>query len=326
MGRVPRRRPLGQRATPAAQNKSDDRSWRVLVDAFLLYLERERRVSAYTLRNYERSLETFHAYLDRLKQWPGSWAAVRPQDGREFVIERGRDVSRKTLHNEVSALRSFYEFLLERKEAQTSPFQTIVLPKLEKKLPVYLTRAQMLEFLSMPERLLENEAIEPFEAARDPVLFEMLYGAGLRVSEAASLRWKNVDLATGVAHVTGKGNKTRVCPLGPVAAHSMRRFRQEFAVATSPEATVLQQAEGKPVAVRWIQKRMKFYLAAAGLPHDLSPHKIRHSYATHLLDNGADLRLVQELLGHSSLSTTQIYTHVSAARLRAAHKAAHPRA
>ena len=145
------------------------------------------------------------------------------------------------------------------------------------------------------------------------------------MSELVSLNYGMIDDDTGVARILGKGNKERLCPLGKVAHACLRRFRAEFAPQSRFDSPVLVNDKGRRMTVRQVQKLVKRYLAIAGLPMDMSPHKIRHSYATHLINNGADLRIVQDLLGHASLSTTQIYTHVGIARLKQVHQKAHPR-
>ena len=155
---------------------------------------------------------------------------------------------------------------------------------------------------------------------------EILYGAGLRVSELVGLSYGDVDLAEGAARVTGKGRKQRVCPLGRVACAVLVKFRDEFAPSTGPRDPVLCNAAGGRMTVRAVQLMLKRHLALAGLPPDLTPHKLRHSFATHLLNAGADLRIVQELLGHAQLVTTQVYTHVGIARLKDVYDKAHPRA
>ena len=155
-------------------------------------------------------------------------------------------------------------------------------------------------------------------------MLEVLYGSGLRVSELVGLTYGQLDLDAGVARVRGKGDKERLCPLGEAATAALRAHRA-MARETDFKSAVLTQANGRVVTPRWVQLRLKTMLKLAGLPLDLSPHKLRHSFATHLLDHGADLRAVQEMLGHARLSTTQVYTHVSVARLQEAHRKAHPR-
>ena len=184
----------------------------------------------------------------------------------------------------------------------------------------------MIKLLEGPQRLLENESLDAFTACRDRLAMELLYGAGLRVSELTGLNYGAVDLENGLARVVGKGRKERLCPLGRVATALLQKFRREFAQQSGVHAPVLVNARHDRLPIRQVQLILKRYLALAGLPMDLTPHKLRHSYATHLLNAGADLRLVQELLGHAQLATTQVYTHVSVARLKEIYAKAHPRA
>ena len=174
--------------------------------------------------------------------------------------------------------------------------------------------------------MLENEAIDAFTAWRDRLVMELLYGGGLRVSEVVALDYGQIDFTSGVARVLGKGKKERLCPLGRVAMAVLAKWKNEFARESGHTSPVLVNAKHERLPVRQVQLLLKRYLALAELPLELTPHKLRHSYATHLLNAGADLRLVQELLGHASLNTTQVYTHVSVARLRDVYAKAHPRA
>ncbi|RRJ96009.1 tyrosine recombinase XerC [Opitutaceae bacterium TAV4] len=302
---------------------------------FLDYLARERRYSVYTVRNYRQAFEDFYRWLvssglrDAANESAASLAPdkLTPRDLRDFVIEGQRRFDRRTLHNHVSGLRSFYKYWLRHGRVSRNPLVGLALPKLEKRLPKFLTEQQMKLLLSGPQRLLDNVAdITPFTAWRDRLAMELLYGGGLRVSELTALDYGQIDFTSGVARVLGKGRKERLCPLGKVALAVLVKWKNEYARDTSPAAPVLVTPEHERMPVRQVQLMLKRYLALAGLPTDLSPHKLRHSYATHLLNAGADLRLVQELLGHASLNTTQIYTHVSIARLRDIYDKAHPRA
>jgi integrase/recombinase XerC len=207
-----------------------------------------------------------------------------------------------------------------------NPFSGAPLPKLEKRLPQFLTEEQARTLLASPGRLLESGGCDAFTACRDLLAMELLYGAGLRVSELVGLNHGSVELGEGVARVMGKGRKERVCPLGKAACAVLGKFRGEFSPATGPADPVLCNASGSRMTVRSVQLMLKRHLALAGLPLDLTPHKLRHSFATHLLNAGADLRVVQELLGHAQLVTTQVYTHVSIARLKDVYDKAHPRA
>ena len=290
------------------------------------FLAKERRYSAYTVRNYRQAWEDFYLWLRDAGLWSRGLEALGPRDLRDFVIEAQRRFDRRTLHNHASGLRTFFKFWMRKRKLTKNPLLGVPLPKLEKRLPKFLTEEQMTRLLAAPQRMLAEQRIEPDIAWRDRLAMEMLYGAGLRVSELVGLNYGDVDLETGVARVLGKGRKERLSPVGKVAGAAMRKFRDEFAAEKGPGAPVLQNPGGGRMAVAQVQQMLKRYLAEAGLPLDLTPHKLRHSYATHLLNAGADLRLVQELLGHAQLTTTQVYTHVSVARLKDIYAKAHPRA
>ena len=257
--------------------------------------------------------------------WNGKLEVIDNNDIREYVIESQHELSRRSIHNRVSALRSFYRYLVEHGVVEGNPFTGTVLPKTPRSVPKFLTEDQILRLLSGPLELLDREAISPFQAWRDRLILELLYGGGLRVSELVALDYSMIDERSGVARIRGKGEKERICPLGKVAMACVGSFAERFGPKRSADSPVLISQNGKRIGVRSVQKILKKYLRLAELPMDMSPHKIRHSYATHLLNHGADLRAIQELLGHSSLSTTQIYTHVGIARLKEAHQRAHPR-
>jgi integrase/recombinase XerC len=303
-----------------------DEPWRkTWLDPFLEYLEKERRYSLYTVRNYRQALEDFVTWNREANQ-SRDFDGLTSRELRDFVIEAQRRFDRRTLHNHVSGLRAFYKYWIKQGRLSRNPWIGIPLPKLEKRLPKFLTEDQMKRLLEGPNRLLQNESIDPFTAWRDRLIMELLYGGGLRVSELVALNYGDVDLTTGVARVLGKGRKERLCPLGKVATAVLNKFKTEYARDISPRAPVVVTSAHDRMPVRQVQLMLKRYLALAELPLDLTPHKIRHSYATHLLNAGADLRLVQELLGHASLNTTQVYTHVSVARLQEIYRKAHPRA
>lgn len=293
---------------------------------FLEFLEKERRYSAYTVRNYRQAFEDFWRWLDANGLWSRGVDRLESRNVRDFVIEAQRRFGRRTLHNHVSGLRAMFKFWIRRGRLATNPFTGLALPRLEKALPKFLTEKQMATFLTGPLRLLENETLDAFTAWRDRLVLELLYGGGLRVSELVGLDYGQIELERGVARVLGKGRKERLCPLGSVAMAVLGKWKTEFARNTGFAAPVVVNAQHERLNVRAVQLLMKKYLALADLPMDLSPHKLRHSYATHLLNAGADLRLVQELLGHASLNTTQIYTHTSVARLKEVYDKAHPRA
>ncbi len=293
---------------------------------FEAYLAKERRYSRYTVRNYRQAFEDFYRWALSARLWERGVEVLSSRDVRDFVIEGQRRFDRRTLHNHVSGLRAWAKYWRQRNKLPTNPFVGIPLPKLERRLPTFLTEAQVVRLLESPLRLLENESIDAFTAWRDRLVMELIYGGGLRISEVVGLDYGHIDFASGVARVLGKGGKERVCPLGSVALAVVKKWRSEFAVRTTPSAPVVVTARHERLSPRVIQAGLKRYLTLADLPTEVTPHKLRHSYATHLLNAGADLRLVQELLGHAQLQTTQIYTHVSMARLQQIYAQAHPRA
>jgi len=294
-------------------------------DPFAANLSGERRASPYTQRNYLHAVSRFLTWLDAGRRWSGDLVKIDSRDLRDFLIESQRSLSRRTVHNYVSGLRAFFRFWMRQGKLQHNPTTGMVLPKLDKPLPGFMTEGQVEQLLAMPMQLLENEGIEPQIAWRDRLALELLYGAGLRVSELCNLTYGQIDFDDGIARVTGKGQKVRLCPLGRVAAAVLKTYRDRFSQRHGPQDAVLMNQKNEPLSPRSVQLMLKKYLALAGLPMDMTPHKLRHSFATHLLDRGADLRLVQDLLGHASLTTTQVYTHVSVARLKEVHRHAHPR-
>jgi integrase/recombinase XerC len=295
-------------------------------EPFARHLVAERRCSAYTVRNYRQAFADFYRWLASAGRWERGFDGLGSRELRDFVIEAQRRYDRRTLHNRVSGLRTFYAFWCRRGRLKGNPLIGLQLPKLERRLPKFLTEEQMRLLLDGPQRLAASGASDAFTAARDRLALELLYGAGLRVSELVALNHGSIDPANGVARVRGKGGKQRLCPTGRAALAALVVFRTEFAEKNGPDDPVLITKKGRRMGPRAVQLMLKRYLILAGLPHDFSPHKLRHAYATHLLNAGADLRLVQELLGHAQLATTQIYTHISTARLKEVYDKAHPRA
>ena len=285
----------------------------------------ETRSSQYTIRNYGQALAEFCKWAKKDHKFSGDFSKITRRQVRDFIIEKQNTHSRRTLHNHISALRSLFRRLRTLGTVTANPLTGLVLPKLPKSLPKYFTEKQAREFLDGPKRLMENEQISEAEAARDTAILETLYGGGLRVSELCGLNRGDLDFEAGTVRVMGKGRKERVVPVGEVAMDALAAHL-DLSPAGAHDAPVFAAPRLPRLYSCFVGKLVKRYLALAGLPSDLSPHKLRHSCATHLLDHGADLRLVQEQLGHASLSTTQIYTHVSLARLKAVHAKAHPRA
>lgn len=303
------------------------------VDAFIRHLKDERNLSDKTRRNYRHALHRFFLWLRKSGTWQGQASHIRLTQlkGYLFDSQTGRggahELGHTSLRLHFSAISTFLKYLRRQNIIDGNPMLGLTLPKARRKLPKFLTELQMERLLNAPVRLLEMDAQDAFTTWRDRLIMELLYGGGLRVSEAAALNYGMVEMQRGYARITGKGQKERVCPLGNVCITVLREFKKNHARATGFHDPILvsrHERHDTRLSVRSIQLILKKYLAQADLPDDLTPHKIRHSYATHLLNNGADLRIVQELLGHASLSTTQVYTHISLARLKEAHKQAHP--
>ncbi|MEM7673310.1 MAG: tyrosine recombinase XerC [Verrucomicrobiota bacterium] len=296
--------------------------WAERLKRFEDFLAFEERRSKHTVRNYVKATEAF-------LQWVGesdSGETMSPRLVRSYVVEVQRHYERRTIHNHVSGMRVFFKWLRREGEIDGNPMLGVRLPKLDRPLPVHLTELQIKALLDAPMALLQSEQVSPLEAWRDTLVLEILYGGGLRIGELCGLKVKDVDASAGVVRVMGKGSKERVCPVGVVAIQVYQHYLAHYRGVCAPDSWVFVRRNGESLSPRTIQARLKIYLKHAGLPMDLTPHKLRHSFATHLLDHGADLRIVQNMLGHASLSSTQIYTHVGVSRLKKAHAQAHPRA
>ncbi len=294
--------------------------------SFITHLTSERRLSAYTARNYQHAIECFYSWLLETEKKDFSLNEVTKSHCRSYIIESQGKYSRKTLRNHISGIRTFYKFCQARNWVNKNPFHNLILPKADKPLPKILTKKQAFKLLDQPSVKQRDSKSFDFNALRDLLILELLYAGGLRVSELIGINYGNINHENASIKVSGKGGKQRNTPIGNRAYKTLVQFRDSFAKDASHNAPLIVNKQGKRLSIRSVQILLKKYLKSAELPSDLTPHKIRHSFATHLLDNGADLRAVQELLGHSSLSTTQIYTHVSAVRLKEVHGLSHPRA
>ena len=289
-----------------------------LTEEFLRYLANERNASPRTLKAYREALTAFGAENKR------PWKKCTGDDFRDYlfaIMKRGQ--ARSYVRLQFSALRTFYQFLAARKGLRHNPVREVQLPKIEKKLPLVLTRQQVEELLTAPTRSTKNRAAPVWMPLRDVAIMELFYSSGLRLSELAALDVADVDLYTESVRVFGKGRKERVCPVGLPALEAISRYRAAANVHSGPLFINKSRRRISPRSIWLILKR---YLRHTSIPISISPHKLRHSFATHMLDRGADLRSVQALLGHASLSTTQIYTHVTVERLKKAYADAHPRA
>jgi site-specific recombinase XerD len=304
------------------------------VRAFLQFLEAERHCSAYTLRNYRQALNEFVGWFKEERKEAPAWERLERDDFRHFLRWLGRaKLSRPAILLRFSALRSFFKFLVRRGEAAASPIKHLQLPSAPKRLPRFLTAEQMADLLKAPVRELERLRREdrvvpepPF--LRDSAILETIYSAGLRISELCALRAADIDWESQALRVKGKGKKERLAPVGAPALEAIRLYWESLSCVVEPEMPVFLADERRMRAVypRLVQLRLKQYLEIAGLDPRITPHKLRHSYATHMLNAGADLRSVQELLGHAHLVTTQVYTHVTTERLKKIYDQAHPRA
>ncbi len=294
------------------------------VAAFVQSLE-ARQTSSYTRRNYAQALRDFFLWARSEVNFSGDFREINRRLARDFIVEKQRTHTRKTVHNQLAAIRGFFDFLLREKILEESPWTVLRSPKIPKRVPQFLTEKQMARLLAAPQQLQEAGRISAWERVRDEAMLECLYGGGLRVAELCGLDHGHFDFAKGLVRILGKGNKIRVVPLGEVALRAVENLAK-MSERTEPDAPVFKTAKGERMYPRAVQLLLKRYLAAAELPGDFTPHKLRHSCATHLLDHEADLRMIQEQLGHSSLSSTQIYTHVTLSRLKAAYSKAHPRA
>ncbi len=303
------------------------------IEAFLVYLEKERNDSPHTVRAYGRDLRTFQAFCDDFfggaTAW--RWTTVDRLALRGFMGElKRRGLSHRSVARAVSALRTFYTFLGERFGVAANPARSVRLPKGEQRLPAVLDRTQLDMLFAYAETAADRGG---FQARRDLAILEAFYATGMRLAELAGLDLADVDVVSEQVRVRGKGRKERIVPLGSHAAQALRRYYTERETLLSKlpagrgdrRAVFLAQKGGR-LSPRGIQHVVRRYLTLLGESAGLKVHTLRHSFATHLLNAGADLRAVQELLGHSSLSTTQVYTHTSVERLKQVYKEAHPRA
>jgi len=283
------------------------------IEKFFRYLDIEKGASPHTLANYRVDLASFKAFLGDL-----GLERVDPLLLRRYLAElKSKNFAKRSIARRLSCLRSFFRFLCREGHLKTNPVSVLRSPKLDRKLPPVLEVEEV-------ARLLDNHDTS-VKGLRNQALLETIYSAGLRVSEVVGLDLEHVDFISGMVKVYGKGKKERLCPIGARALQAIRLYLEHHPKAKEVKALFLNQ-RGRRLNVRSVRRVLDEALQHASLNRHVSPHALRHSFATHLLDRGADLRSVQELLGHQSLSTTQIYTHVSAERLKRVYDKAHPRA
>ncbi len=280
----------------------------------------ERRSSIRTVENYRHALDE----LRRRHEGFEKWEALTAEDFRRYLFEQmKRNLGRATIRLHFAALRSFFRWLTRRQGWKVNPLMEVQLPKQEKKLPVVLTLTQVVDMLALPLQIEHEKQAPVWAPERDAAILELFYSTGMRLSELAGLNVEDVDSYSDIVRVFGKGSKERLLPVGTPAMEAIQRYRQKAAVHSGPLFLSKRRTRITNQAIADVVDK---YWKKSGMPIHVTPHKLRHSFATHLLNNGADLRSVQELLGHASLSTTQIYTHVSTQRMKEVYDAAHPRA
>jgi len=291
------------------------------IELYMHHLRAERHASEHTLRSYRSDLRELRAFLagDDGARHDVAVRRVSTADLRAYASAKLRTARRSTVSRKVSAIRGFFSFLTLRGKIRRDPAAQLVAPKIEKRLPVFLP-------IDDTERLLNGLPSGDAWAERDRAILETLYSTGLRVSELVGLDWQHVDLENECVRVFGKGRKERIVPVGEIALDALRAYRSELREEGIETAAVFVNRRGGRLTTRSVARFVKRYALRSGTPISASPHALRHTFATHLLNQGADLRAIQELLGHASLSTTQRYTHVNLDHLMKAYDGAHPRA
>lgn len=291
------------------------------IEAFIAYLVAEVGASPHTVSAYRRDLEQYGVYLR--ERGVRAFTSAREEDLTAYLgALRHRGRARSTVLRKLSSLRQLHKFLVREGLTDQDPTRNLTNPQPARRLPKVLSIDQCLGLLEAPR-------LDTPEGLRDAAMLTLLYATGLRVSELVSLRLHGVDAEAGTVRVRGKGNKERIVPLAPLALDMLNFYLAEARpgfVKYEGEDGLFLTRRGRPMTRVAFWRNLKQYCRLAGVPEDTSPHTLRHSFATHLLEGGADLRSIQEMLGHSSLGVTQIYTHVSAARKREVYDRTHPRA
>ncbi len=309
------------------------------LERFIKYLSLEKQASNHTIESYRLDIQQFIAMLANGDENFDAWEKFDRDDARSYLQELHKlSLTKNSIARKLASMRSFYKFMRMEGVVESNPFMRLPAQGRERKLPQVMSLGAVERLINAVEPywrdqlargLAKNEEIAAFILARDKALIEVIYSGGLRISEAVGLNFKDMDILGGSVLVHGKGKKERLCALGRPARTALRSYLQQRRLrspAETPTSPVFINRNCGRLNARSFQRNLKDYLAAAGLPTDLTPHKLRHSFATHLLDAGADLRSVQEMLGHADLGTTQIYTHVSSERMKEAYRKAHPRA
>ncbi|HMG18100.1 MAG TPA: tyrosine recombinase XerC [Gemmatimonadales bacterium] len=294
---------------------------------FIAFLAKERNDSPHTVKAYERDVGAFATFCESYYGGPWTWAGVDRLAVRGFLAaEQQRGLAKRSVARALSALRTFYRFLNATRGLEVNPARAARTPKLERTLPTYLDRAEVEMLFAAAEA---RAAAGGLREARDLAMLELFYSTGMRLSELAGLNDPDVDLVSDQVKLRGKGKKERIVPVGSHATSALRKYlqlRDNFAGTRGGNRPMFINLRGKRLTPRGVQLAMKRLFDTLSRGKDLHVHALRHSFATHLLDAGADLRSVQELLGHVSLGTTQVYTHTSVEHLKKVYHQAHPRA
>jgi len=292
-----------------------------LIGEFMEYLNVERGLALNTLESYGRDLRNYGVFLER-DGVPAFEGASRTTVVAYLVFLQKQGRATATVARRLAALKAFYQFLVRQKYIERDPTASVESPKLKKRLPRVLT-------ISEVEKLLGQPVGDSPQSARDKAMLELLYATGIRVSELITLNLHDINLDAGYVRCIGKGSKERIVPVGSIAVRGIKEYLQHGRprfVTNGAEKALFVNHHGGRLTRQGFWKIVKKYAHDAQIPKDITPHTLRHSFATHLLENGADLRSVQEMLGHADISTTQVYTHVTKSRLKDVYAKAHPRA
>ena len=290
-------------------------------ERFIRYMKAERNASPHTQQAYRRALGQFRAWMGERFE---SWAACSTSDFRGWLYAAMEaELKAASIRLRFAALRSLYHYLMRYGEVGSDPLAEVALPKAHHGLPVHLNIKQMEELLAMPLRMPPDKKSPAWLPYRDAAILELFYSCGMRLSELVALNANALQENEDCLRVVGKGRKVRLVPVGDYAREAVTRYR-DMAGVSGMEPLFISRLRRRMTG-RSIQLMLEKYLRASDIPFSISPHKLRHTFATHMLDAGADLRSVQELLGHASLSTTQIYTHVTKTRMKEVYRTAHPR-
>lgn len=284
------------------------------IEKFINYLKVEKNYSEHTILNYTIDLKFFKGFLDNKPIETVDYLTLR----RFLAILKERNFSKTTIARKLATLRSFFRFLTREGYLKSNLISGLATPKLEKKLPTFLTIPEVVKLIESPDKSEES-------GLRDKAILETLYSTGIRVSELVGLNIEDIDFIGGTVRVFGKGKKERLLPIGDSALRSIRDYLVMINSSKEKGPLFLNKLKGR-LTTRSVRRIIEKYIRKTALKERISPHTLRHSFATHLLDRGADLRSVQELLGHVNLSTTQIYTHITTERLKDSYEKAHPRA